>query len=245
MPAISPIKSLGAGTNDGLDARVSHGRNSGLPCWMWSLAAARLRHRHSRKQGRQPAAAAEESAGTTKTRRYRRHHHQSRRRQNRYAPHRRHQLPRTSRGPGRRRCCSGRHCQVSVATSTGLAYCRRNTRTSVSASALSSMALMICVRCRMFACVSVIIMELPGSFATTVACGETNEDKSDTSWLRPPRNRIGMIYVTISAFFGIFHPGSLPVFTGISRVLACVLIYNGQGAPVTDGGVTASFDSAR
>ena len=46
----------------------------------------------------------------------------------------------------------------SDATSVGLANFKRNTRISVSASALLSIALMISVRCRMFACVSVMTM---------------------------------------------------------------------------------------
>ena len=65
-----------------------------------------------------------------------------------------------------------------VATSEGLACVRWNTRISVSASALESMALMIYTMCRMLAWVSVITMELPAALATKVACGEMNDAKS-------------------------------------------------------------------
>ncbi len=65
-----------------------------------------------------------------------------------------------------------------VATSVGLAWVRWNTRISVSASALESMALMISTMCRMLAWVSVITMELPAELATKVACGEMKEARS-------------------------------------------------------------------
>ena len=73
----------------------------------------------------------------------------------------------------------------------------------------------------MFACVSVMTMELPASFATTVACGETNDCISETS-CRASTKRMGMICVTISSFFGI-SAGLLPDFTGMSRVFASFL----------------------
>ena len=116
---------------------------------------------------------------------------------------------------------AGKTLLNSLATSTGLAYFRWNTRISVSASALLSTAWMISTRCRMFACVSVITIELPASLATIVACGDTNNDKSDTS-CRASTNRMGMIYVTISSLFGMLS-GSLPILTGMLRVLASFL----------------------
>ena len=109
----------------------------------------------------------------------------------------------------------------SVATSFGLAYLRRNTRISVSASALLSTAWMISARCRIFDCVSVTTTELPASLATIVACGETNADKSETS-CRASTNRMGMIQVAISSLSGM-EPGLLPVLTGMLRVFASLL----------------------
>jgi len=65
-----------------------------------------------------------------------------------------------------------------VATSVGLAWVRWNTRISVSASALESMALIISTMCRILAWVSVITMELPAALATKVAWGEMKETRS-------------------------------------------------------------------
>ena len=73
----------------------------------------------------------------------------------------------------------------------------------------------------MFDCVSVTTMELPASFATIVAWGETNDDKSVTN-CRASTNRMGMICVTISALFGMLS-GSLLVLTGMLRVFASFL----------------------
>ena len=69
--------------------------------------------------------------------------------------------------------------------------------------------------------VSVTTMELPASLATIVACGETNDDKSETS-CRASTNRMGMIYVAISSLSGMVS-GSLPVLTGMLRVFASFL----------------------
>ncbi len=130
----------------------------------------------------------------------------------------------------------GKTLPNSLATSVGLAYFRRNTRISVSASALLSIAWMISARCRMFDCVSVTTIELPASFATIVACGETNDDKSDTS-CRASTNRMGMICVTISALLGMLSG----IVAGLDRDVArlrVVLVHNCQRPPVADGGVT-------
>ena len=130
----------------------------------------------------------------------------------------------------------GKTLPNSLATSVGLAYFKRNTRISVSASALLSTAWMISARCRMLDCVSVTTIELPASLATIVACDETNDDKSETS-CRASTNRMGMIYVTISSLFG----NGTGIVAGLDRDVArlrLVFVHNRQRPPVADGGVT-------
>src|SRR5450631_1235608 len=83
-------------------------------------------------------------------------------------------------------------------TSFGLANFKGNTLTDVCISALESMDEMICIRWRMFACVSVMMTELPAWFATMTACDEMNGEMSTTSCCAST-NRIGMICVMISA----------------------------------------------
>ena len=131
----------------------------------------------------------------------------------------------------------------SSATSAGLAYFNgKHTDFRLSASALLSTASMILTKCRMLACASVTTIVLPASLATTDACGETNNDKSETS-CRASTNRTGMIQVAISSVFGI-SLGSSPILTERLRVLAFIFGHNCQSPIIANGSVTV-FRSTR